>query len=581
MHQGMSTLPSDAALVAALGTRSIVLVGMMGAGKSSIGRRLAARLGIPFVDADHEIEAAARMTIQDIFAAYGEASFRSGEMRVIARLLEAGPQVVATGGGAFIHPETRSTIRRSGVSIWLKADLDVLLRRVKRRNDRPLLKTGDPSETLTKLLTEREPIYAQADATVHSREVPHEMILEEILAALAARLGFGDGARAPAPDRGPAMTAPMRSPQPDVVHVPLGPRGYDVVIGRGILPGLGERMASLKPGASAAVVTDSTVATHHLGAAQAALERAGIRPVPIVVPPGEGSKSWSTLEKICEDLLSARIERGDVVVALGGGVIGDLAGFAAAIVRRGLDVVQVPTTLLAQVDSALGGKTAVNSRHGKNQVGVFHQPILVVADTASLDTLPQRVFRAGYAEIVKYGLIGDATFFAWLEVNWREVFAGAPAREHAIATSCRAKAAIVGRDERESGERALLNLGHTFAHALEAAAGYSDRLLHGEAVAIGLALAFAFSARLGLLPEAEAERVRSHLAAVGLPTDMSAIPGGLPAADGLLELMAQDKKVRRGKLTLILARGIGASFVAPDIDPALVRAFVAEKLAQP
>jgi 3-dehydroquinate synthase len=366
-----------------------------------------------------------------------------------------------------------------------------------------------------------------------------------------------------------------------VVNVALGARGYDVMIGRGALAGLGERIAVLRPGASAAIVTDTTVASHHLEAAEAALERAGIRSTRLVVPPGESSKSWSVLEQVCEGLIAARIERGDVVVALGGGVIGDLAGFAAAIVRRGLEVVQVPTTLLAQVDSALGGKTAINSRHGKNLIGVFHQPSLVVADTALLDTLPVRAFRAGYAEVVKYGLINDAGFFAWLEANWREVFARTPAREHAIATSCRAKAAIIVRDERESGERALLNLGHTFAHALEAAAGFSDRLLHGEAVAIGLALALAFSARLRLLPQGEAERVARHLAAAGLPTHPASVAGGLPGADGLMELMAQDKKVRRGKLTFILARGIGASFVAADIDPAEVRAFLAEKLEEP
>ena len=231
---------------------------------------------------------------------------------------------------------------------------------------------------------------------------------------------------------------------------------------------------------------------------------------------------------MCEALISARIERADLVVALGGGVIGDLAGLAAAVVRRGLDYVQVPTTLLAQVDSSVGGKTAIDSRQGKNLIGAFHQPVLVVADTALLDTLPQRQFRAGYAEVAKYGLIGDAAFFAWLEANWREVFAGGPAREHAIAVSCRMKAAIVGRDERETGERALLNLGHTFGHALEAAAGFSDRLLHGEAISLGMALAFAFSAQRGLLPAAEAERVERHLAAVGLPVRVAALAGGVP-----------------------------------------------------
>src|SRR5580704_2714280 len=375
------------------------------------------------------------------------------------------------------------------------------------------------------------------------------------------------------------MTAPVRSGDPIIVNVPLGARGYDIAIGRGLIAELGTRVAALRPGAAAATVSDRTVADRHLAPAAAALKAAGVRASTIVVPAGESSKSWRVLESVCEQVLAAKIERGDLVVALGGGVVGDLAGFAAAVVRRGIDVVQVPTTLLAQVDSSVGGKTGINSAHGKNQIGAFYQPILVIADTALLDTLPARVFRAGYAEVVKYGLIGDAGFFAWLDANWRDVLAGGPAREHAIATSCRAKAITVARDEREIGERALLNLGHTFGHAFETAAGFSDRLLHGEAVAIGMALAFAFSARRGLLPPAEAERVVRHLAAVGLPTRPADIPGDAPGADALMALMAQDKKVRRGKLTLILARGIGASFVAPDVDPAEVRAFLAEKLA--
>jgi len=240
----------------------------------------------------------------------------------------------------------------------------------------------------------------------------------------------------------------------------------------------------------------------------------------------------------------------------------------------------VPTTLLAQVDSSVGGKTGINTPQGKNLVGTFHQPSLVLADIGVLATLPAREFRAGYSEVAKYGLIADAAFFAWLEANWREVFSGGPAREHAIAVSCRTKAAIVGRDERETGERALLNLGHTFGHALEAAAGFSDRLLHGEAIAIGMALAFEFSARRSLLPAGDAERVARHLAAVGLPTRVGAIPGGLPGADRLMELIAQDKKVKRGALTFILARGIGGSFIAPDVDAAEVHAFLEEKLAE-
>ena len=364
------------------------------------------------------------------------------------------------------------------------------------------------------------------------------------------------------------------------VRVELAGRSYDIVIGRGLLAELGTRIGALRRGASAVIVTDEQVARHHLAATVSALETAGLRSARVMVPPGESSKSYAMFEQVCDRLLDARLERNDLVVALGGGVVGDLAGFAAAVVRRGLDYVQVPTTLLAQVDSSVGGKTGVNSRHGKNLVGAFHQPILVVADTALLDTLSPRVFRAGYAEVAKYGLINDAPFFTWLEANWPEIFSGGGAREHAIATSCQAKAAIVARDERETGDRALLNLGHTFGHALEAAAGFSDRLLHGEAVAIGMALAFGFSVRLGLAPAVEADRVRRHLAAVGLPTQISQIPGDVPGVEGLLELMAQDKKVKRGQLTLILARRIGASFVAPDIDPNDVREFLVEKLAE-
>jgi 3-dehydroquinate synthase len=381
------------------------------------------------------------------------------------------------------------------------------------------------------------------------------------------------------------MTAPVRS---DAVTVPvaLGARSYDIVIGRGVLASLGARIAALRPGAKIFIVTDENVALQHLSAAKAALDRAAVAAHGIVVAPGEASKSYRVLEQVCEGIIGAHIERGDLVIALGGGVIGDLAGFAAAVVRRGLDYVQVPTTLLAQVDSSVGGKTAIDSTHGKNLIGAFHQPILVLADTSLLDTLPARQFRAGYAELVKYGLLGDAGFFSWLESNWRDIFAGGnssgcSAREEAIAVSCRAKAAIVARDERETGDRALLNLGHTFGHALEAACGFSDRLLHGEAIAAGMALAFEFSARRqGLVPKADAARVVRHLAETGLPTRFKDIPGPLPSVDQLMERIAQDKKVKRGMLTFILVRGIGAAFVEAGVDPREVRAFLSEKLAE-
>jgi 3-dehydroquinate synthase len=381
------------------------------------------------------------------------------------------------------------------------------------------------------------------------------------------------------------MTAPVLN-DATIVNVALGARSYDIVIGRGLLASLGARIAALRPGAKAVIVTDENVARYHLDPAEAALRHAGVASSRVVVPAGEASKSYRVFEQVCEAVIASRIERGDLAIALGGGVIGDLTGFVAAVVRRGLDYVQVPTTLLADVDSSVGGKTAIDSAHGKNLIGAFHQPILVLADTALLDTLPEREFRAGYAELVKYGLLGDADFFVWLEKNWREVFAGGNssgsfAREHAIAESCRAKAAIVARDERETGDRALLNLGHTFGHALEAACGFSDRLLHGEAISAGMALAFEFSARRqGLLPMAEAKRVIRHLAEVGLPTRMQDIPGPLPSVDQLMDLIAQDKKVKRGMLTFILVRGIGSAFIEAGVDAREVRVFLSEKLAE-
>ncbi|MBH5400964.1 3-dehydroquinate synthase [Bradyrhizobium sp. CNPSo 4010] len=380
------------------------------------------------------------------------------------------------------------------------------------------------------------------------------------------------------------MTAPLKHSDPVNVGVALENRGYDIVIGRGVLASLGERVAALRPGVRTAIVTDRTVAKHWLEPTEASLAAAGIPTSRIVVEEGEISKTYAGLEKVSEALIAARIERNDLVIALGGGVVGDLAGFAAAILRRGVDFVQVPTSLLAQVDSSVGGKTGINSPQGKNLLGAFHQPVLVIADTAVLDTLSPRQFRAGYAEVAKYGVLGDEAYFTWLEKNHADIFKGGSAREHAIATSCRAKAAIVARDERETGERALLNLGHTFGHALEAATGFSDRLFHGEGVAIGMTLAAQFSAKLGMIGEREAARVERHLIEAGLPTRLQDIAGfaqeGLTDADALMALMAQDKKVKRGKLTFILLEAVGRAVIAKDVEAAPVRDFLKEKLAQ-
>lgn len=379
------------------------------------------------------------------------------------------------------------------------------------------------------------------------------------------------------------MTAPLKHSDPVNVEVALGDRAYDIVIGRGVLASLGERVARLRPGVRTAVVTDRTVAKYWLEPAEASLAAAGIPTSRIVVEEGEISKTYAGLEKVSEALIAAKIERNDLVIALGGGVVGDLAGFAAAILRRGVDFVQVPTSLLAQVDSSVGGKTGINSPQGKNLLGAFHQPVLVVADTAVLDTLSPRQFRAGYAEVAKYGVLGDEAFFTWLENNHSDISRGGAAREHAIATSCRAKAGVVSRDEREIGERALLNLGHTFGHALEAATGFSDRLFHGEGVAIGMTLAAQLSARLGMIGEADAVRVERHLIEAGLPTRLQDIAGfaqeGLADADALMALMSQDKKVERGKLTFILLEAVGRAVIAKDVEPAPVRDFLKDKLA--
>jgi 3-dehydroquinate synthase len=363
------------------------------------------------------------------------------------------------------------------------------------------------------------------------------------------------------------------------VHVPLGGRAYDILIGRGLLGEAATRIVEL--GARrAAIVTDETVAGLYADALAASLADRGIGSTTIRIRPGESSKSHENLAYVCDAILAARVERGDLVVALGGGVVGDLAGFAAAIVRRGVRLMQIPTTLLAQVDSSVGGKTGINSRHGKNLVGAFHQPSLVLADTATLDTLPPRELRAGYAEVVKYGLIDDAAFFEWCETNWWNVISGGPEREYAVARSCEAKAAVVSRDEREEGDRALLNLGHTFGHALERVTQYDPtRLVHGEAVAIGLALAFRFSEKLKLCPWSDARRVSDHLTEAGLPTRLQDVPGGCGSVSTLLDAMAQDKKVKDGALTFILARGIGQSFIAPGVSVDQVRRFLHAQLA--
>ena len=527
-----------------LAGRSLVLVGLMGAGKTSIGRRLAARLGLPFRDADAEIELAAGCTIPELFRRYGEQDFREGERRVIRRVLAGDPLVLATGGGAFMDPQTRATVRDEAVSLWLRCGLPTLVRRVASRNNRPLLQDGNPADILAGLMEKRHPVYAEADIVVDCGDEPPELTTAKVLDALHA------------------WRRPRR------LAVALSSAQYDVVVGDGLLARAGALLAPVLPQKRAVVVTDETVAALHLPTLLDGLAATGIEARTVVVAPGEASKSMAGFTYVAESLLDAGVERQTAVIALGGGVVGDLAGFAAAVTLRGLPFVQVPTTLLSQVDSSVGGKTGINTRHGKNLLGAFHQPRAVLADTGVLGTLPARELMAGYAEIAKAGLIGDAAFFEWCEAHAGALIAGDhEARAEAVLRACAFKAAVVGDDEREelpNDGRALLNLGHTFAHAFEAEVGYGGGLLHGEAVAVGLGLACRLSERLGHCAPGVAGRVAAHLDAVGLPSGPGMLNRRFSTAR-LLAAMKRDKKMRDGRLRFVLLRGVGDAFTSGDV----------------
>nr|WP_321983517.1 3-dehydroquinate synthase [uncultured Lichenicoccus sp.] len=552
--------PAD--ILSGLRRRPIVLVGLMGAGKTTIGRRLAARLRLPFRDADAEIERAAGCSISEMFERWGEAAFREGERRVIRRLLDAGPLVLATGGGAYMDPQTQALIGERATCVWLRCTLEVLAQRVAGRHHRPLLAGGDPVGILRELMAIRHPIYAKADLVIDCDNATTEHTTRSVLDALAARPA---GAAAPAPEAR--------------VHVPLQSRPYDILIGRGLIARAGALLAPMLPQPRAMIVTDATVAALHLPALQASLSAAGIESATVVVPPGEESKSLGRFGEVTDGLLAHGPERRCSVIALGGGVVGDLAGFAAASVLRGLPFVQIPTTLLSQVDSSVGGKTGINTSFGKNLLGAFHQPLAVLVDTAALDTLPPRELRAGYAEIIKAGLIGDAALFEWcLEHASAIVCGGEPALQaEAIRRACLFKAAVVADDEREEragGGRALLNLGHTFAHALEAELHYDGRLLHGEAVAIGLGLAIRLSARLGHCDPALAERVVPHLEGLGLHGRIASLARSLDvafSASRLLAHMGRDKKRQDGRVGFVLLRAAGAAFSSSDVPTSEVQ----------
>ncbi len=539
LHSDAPLKDDTSVLPASLTGRSIVLVGLMGAGKTSIGRRLAARLGLPFHDADVEIELAAGCSISELFTRFGEAEFRAGERRVIRRLLAGEPMVLATGGGAFMDAETRATVRRDAVSLWLRAPLPTLMRRVSQRSHRPLLANGDPASILQGLIDKRHPIYAEADLVVDCSDESPEHTTGRVLNVL---LGWN---------------APRR------LSLALQAGAYDVVVGEGLLARAGGLLAPVLPQKRCIIVTDSIVAPLHLETLQQGLSATGFDSQAIIVPPGERAKSIEQYTWLVHQMLDARVERRTTIIALGGGVVGDLAGFAAATVLRGLPFVQIPTTLLAQVDSSVGGKTGINTAQGKNLLGAFHQPRMVLADTATLATLPIRELRAGYAEIAKAGLIGDAAFFSWCEGHAHRIIGqGVAADRHiqaeAILRACAFKAQVVGDDEREekpNDGRALLNLGHTFGHAIEAECGYGT-VLHGEAVAAGIGLAFQLATRLGHVSQADTSRVMQHFNDIGLPGTLDRLNRRL-SADRLLHHMSRDKKTRDGVVHLILPLAIG------------------------
>ena len=552
----VSSSPTPLVLPESLRGQRIVLVGLMGAGKTSIGRRLAARLGLPFLDADAEIEQAAGCSIPELFARYGEAYFREGEKKVIRRLLMGGPAVLAYGGGAFMDPATRASTRDRAISVWLRCPLQTLVRRVANRENRPLLANKDHETTLARLMAQRYPIYAEADVIVDCGDEMPDTTTNQVIDGL------------------------VRYAPPRILPVVLSSARYDVVIGDGLLARAGALLAPVLPRKRAIVVSDANVARLHMRTLLTGLQENGFETGTIIVPAGEATKSMDTYLSVVDQLLAARVERLTAVIALGGGVVGDLAGFAAATTLRGLPFVQIPTTLLAQVDSSVGGKTGVNTKRGKNLVGAFYQPRMVLADTGSLTTLPPRELRAGYAEIAKAGLVGDAMFFAWCETHGKAVVSGdRDAQAEAILRACAFKAAVVGDDEREekpNDGRALLNLGHTFGHALEAEYGYDGGLLHGEGVAIGLGLAFRLSEKLGHCTKDDVTRVTSHIAHIGMAADLRSLNRRFSAAT-LIGHMRRDKKMRDGALHFVLARGIGEAFTSADVPPGAVEELLREE----
>ena len=535
----------------------------MGSGKTTIGRLLARRLGKRFVDSDHAIEARTGASIPWIFEIEGEASFRRREAEMIRELTAQGDIVLATGGGAILDPASRALLAERGTVIYLRAGIGAILQRTSHDKNRPLLQTADPRRKLEQLLAQREPLYREiADLVIDTGRPNVQSMVQTILEQLDA-LAAGRARRA---------KTSMNQAAQLTLNVELGERSYPIAIGPGLLSDPAA-LARHVGGNKVAIVTNTTVAPLYLDKVAAPLRADGREVVEIVLPDGEEHKHWGSLMQVFDALLANKCDRKTTLVALGGGVIGDLTGFAAASYMRGVPFVQIPTTLLAQVDSSVGGKTGINHPLGKNMIGAFYQPRAVLADTSTLSTLPDRELSAGLAEVIKHGAILDAEFFDWIEANIAALVAREPqALAHAIARSCEIKADVVRKDEREGGLRAVLNFGHTFGHAIEAGLGYGE-WLHGEAVGCGMVMAADLSHRMGLVDAATVERLRALVAAAGLPTVAPDL-----GIERWIELMEVDKKNEGGAIKFILLKPLGSPSIT-SVPEELLRATLTECVA--
>ncbi|MEK7792719.1 MAG: 3-dehydroquinate synthase, partial [Pseudomonadota bacterium] len=523
-------------------------------GKTTIGRALAYALGKKFIDSDHEIQERTGVKIPVIFEIEGEAGFRKRESEVLQELVKRENIVLATGGGAVLDRKNRELLAQNGMVVYLRASVNDLYRRTRHDKNRPLLQTQNLYAKLTELYTQRDDFYREtAHLIIDSNKQGVRYLVQKLINKLIA-LHTKD------------LKPNRKNDTMQTITVDFTPisekRSYPIHIGHGILE-QADLILSCLPQKRVAIVSNTTIAPLYLGKLQTALEKKGVVTVPIILPDGEVHKNWETLNVIYDALLNNHCERNTTILALGGGVVGDLTGFAAATYLRGVPFIQIPTTLLAQVDSSVGGKTGINHQLGKNMIGAFYQPRMVLTDSATLNTLPDRELKAGLAEIIKYGLIRDPAFFEWLEQNIRRLLARDPVvLNEAIQRSCENKAEIVAADERESGVRALLNLGHTFGHAIENGMGYGV-WLHGEAVAAGTVLAAELSRRMKLISEADVNRIRRIFMQAGLPVDAPKM-----TVEKYLQLMTLDKKVDAGRSRFILLNRIGEAVMRADIPSA-------------